>query len=171
MSTYSTTATSTESAQQADSTVRQLVVFRLEDSSYGLDIQVVREINRLVTVTPIPKAPSYVEGIINLRGQVVPVVNLGQRFDLARTEHGTDSRIVVVEAGGYTLGLVVDEVSEVLRVPSSDIEAATNMASTGIELGFVEGVGKVDERMILIIGPDRLFSGEEHAALAQIAQG
>jgi purine-binding chemotaxis protein CheW len=171
MSTFSATATSNESVQHGDSTVRQLVVFRLEDSSYGLDIQVVREINRLVTVTPIPKAPSYVEGIINLRGQVVPVVNLGQRFDLARTEHGTDSRIVVVEAGGYTLGLVVDEVSEVLRVPSGDIEAATNMASTGIELGFVEGVGKVDERMILIIGPDRLFSGEEHAALAQIAQG
>jgi purine-binding chemotaxis protein CheW len=171
MSTANLSTEYSTDAQRTSSDVRQLVVFRLEDSSYGLDIQVVREINRLVTVTPIPKAPSYVEGIINLRGQVVPVVNLGQRFDLAATEHGTDSRIVVVEAGGYTLGLVVDEVSEVLRVPSGDIEAATNMASTGIELGFVEGVGKVDERMILIIGPDRLFSGEEHAALAQIAQG
>lgn len=170
MSTFSTAAAN-EPSQHGDSTVRQLVVFRLEDSSYGLDIQVVREINRLVTVTPIPKAPPYVEGIINLRGEVVPVVNLGQRFDLARTEHGTDSRIVVVEANGYTLGLVVDEVSEVLRLPQSEIEPATNMTTTGIDLGFVEGVGKVDERMILIIGPALLFSGEEHAQLAQMAQG
>ena len=171
MSTANLSTEYSTDTQLSSSEVRQLVVFRLEDSSYGLDIQVVREINRLVTVTPIPKAPAYVEGIINLRGEVVPVVNLGQRFDLARTEHGTDSRIVVVEANGYTLGLVVDEVSEVLRLPQSDIEPATNMATTGIDLGFVEGVGKVDERMILIIGPALLFSGEEHAQLAQIAQG
>ena len=159
------------SAKEEDSSsdVRQLVIFNLVEGSYGVDIQYVREINRLSDITPIPKAPEFVEGIINLRGTIVPVVNLSKRFGLAKMEHTKDTRIVVVESGGYTLGLEVDEVSEVLRIPAEEIDSAMNLNTTGIDIDFVEGVGKVDGRLILILNTGKLFTAEEHAQMAEIS--
>lgn len=168
MTVTSVGATATTQAK-ATAEVRQLVVFRLAEGSFGLDIQFVREINRLTEVTSIPTAPAYVEGIMNLRGVVVPVVNLGLRFGLDRIQNTKDSRIVVIESDGHILGLVVDEVSEVLRLSPEDIEPATNMATGGVNVDFIEGVGKVGERLILLLAPDRLFSAEEQAKLAEIA--
>ncbi|MEE9466312.1 MAG: chemotaxis protein CheW [Candidatus Neomarinimicrobiota bacterium] len=157
-------------SQQGSSDILQMVVFRLGEGIFALDIQAVKEINRLVNVTALPKAPDFVEGIMNLRGTIVPVVNLGLRFSLVKTERSKDTRIVIVENSGYTLGLVVDEVSEVLRIPTEDIDPATNMTSTGIDVDYVHGVGKVGERLILILEPERLFSAEEHAQLEEISQ-
>ncbi len=170
MSTSSFGATSDVESERGTSDVRQLVVFRLSDGSYALDIQVVREINRLIDITPVPKAPDFVEGIINLRGTIIPVVDLGLRFEMPRTEHSKDTRIVVVESEGHTLGLIVDEVSEVLRIPEDEIDPATNMTTTGINLDYVTGVGKVGERLILILSPERLFTVEEKARLREIAE-
>ena len=170
MSTSSFGATSDVESKHSASDVRQLVVFRLSDGSYALDIQVVREINRLIDITSVPKAPDFVEGIINLRGTIIPVVDLGLRFEMPRTEHSKDTRIVVVESEGHTLGLVVDEVSEVLRIPEDEIDPATNMTTTGINLDYVTGVGKVGERLILILSPERLFTVEEKARLREIAE-
>ena len=152
----------------AASEIRQLVIFKLAEGSFGLDIRFVREINRLMEVTPIPTAPAYVEGIMNLRGAVVPVVSLGLRFGLEKSETTKDSRIVVIESNHNLLGLVVDEVSEVLRLPSSDVESANNMATGGVNVDFIEGVGKVDGRLILLLAPDRLFTDEEQEQLAEI---
>ncbi len=149
----------------------QMVSFRLGEGDYGVDIKSVREINRLTNVTHIPTAPPFVEGIINLRGLIVPVVNLGLRFGLARTEHSKDTRVVVIESDGHTLGLVVDAVSEVLSIPTSEIDPASNMSSSGIDISFVEGVGKIGERLILILSPERLFSEEEKEQLAGLAEG
>lgn len=170
MSTSSFGATSDVESKHGASDVRQLVVFRLSDGSYALDIQVVREINRLIDITSVPKAPDFVEGIINLRGTIIPVVDLGLRFEMPRTEHSKDTRIVVVESEGHTLGLVVDEVSEVLRIPEEEVDPATNMTTTGINLDYVTGVGKVGERLILILSPERLFTVEEKARLREIAE-
>jgi len=170
MSTSSFGATSDVESKHGTSDVRQLVVFRLSDGSYALDIQVVREINRLIDITSVPKAPDFVEGIINLRGTIIPVVDLGLRFEMPRTEHSKDTRIVVVESEGHTLGLVVDEVSEVLRIPEEEIDPATNMTTTGINVDYVTGVGKVGERLILILSPERLFTVEEKARLRKIAE-
>ena len=158
-------------AEQAAEDVRQLVCFRLAEGSYALDIKFVREINRLTDVTTIPTAPDFVEGIINLRGSIVPVVNLGLRFGLAKTEHSKDARVVVIESDGHTLGMLVDEVSEVLRLSGDEIEPADNMTSSGIDVDFVDGVGKVGDRLILLLAPSKLFTEEEHAALDQIAEG
>jgi len=160
------------SVEEEDSSlnVRQLVIFKLVDGIYGVDIQYVREINRLTKITPIPNAPTFVEGIINLRGTIVPVVNLAQRFGLDKTEHTKDTRIVVIESDGHTLGMEVDGVSEVLRIPANDIDPATNMSTSGIDVDFVEGVGKVDDRLILILNTNKLFSAEERAQLAEIAE-
>ena len=152
----------------AASEIRQLVIFKLAEGSFGLDIRFVREINRLMEVTPIPTAPAYVEGIMNLRGAVVPVVSLGLRFGLEKSETTKDSRIVVIESNHNLLGLVVDEVSEVLRLPSSDVESANNMATGGVNVDFIEGVGKVDGRLILLLAPDRLFTDEEQVQIAEI---
>lgn len=165
-----TTTAQTEVDESAED-VRQLVCFQLAEGSYALDIKFVREINRLTDVTAIPTAPDFVEGIINLRGTIVPVVNLGLRFGLAATEHSKDARIVVIESDGHTLGVVVDEVSEVLRLSGDEIEPADNMTSSGIDVEFVDGVGKVGERLILLLAPDKLFTEEEQAALDQIAKG
>ena len=109
ISKFETTAQT--NAEQRAEDVRQLVCFRLADGSYALDIKYVREINRLTDVTTIPTAPDFVEGIINLRGSIVPVVNLGLRFGLAKTEHTKDARVVVIESNGHTLGMLFNEVS------------------------------------------------------------
>ncbi|MCH7575563.1 MAG: chemotaxis protein CheW [Candidatus Marinimicrobia bacterium] len=160
--------TKDKSSSDAASEIRQLVIFKLAEGSFGLDIRFVREINRLMEVTPIPTAPEYVEGIMNLRGAVVPVVSLGLRFGLEKSETTKDSRIVVIESNQNLLGLVVDEVSEVLRLPSSDVESSDNMAMGGVNVDFIEGVGKVDGRLILLLAPDKLFTDEEQAQLAEI---
>lgn len=165
-----TTTAQTEVDESAED-VRQLVCFQLAEGSYALDIKFVREINRLTDVTAIPTAPDFVEGIINLRGTIVPVVNLGLRFGLAATEHSKDARIVVIESDGHTLGVVVDEVSEVLRLSGDEIEPADNMTSSGIDVDFVDGVGKVGERLILLLAPNKLFTEEEQATLDKIAKG
>jgi len=157
--------------EKTTSDIRQLVLFRLASGFYALDIQYVREINRLTEVTEIPTASEFIEGIINLRGVIVPVVNLGLRFKLSQTQHSKDARVVVIESKGHTLGMVVDEVTEVLRLSNSEIEPATNMNSSGIDVDFVEGVGKVGERLILILAPERLFTEEEQAQFAALADG
>ncbi len=157
--------------EQGSSDMRQLVIFQLGEGSYGLDIQFVREINRLSKVTPVPSAPGFIEGIINLRGTIVPVVNLGLRFGLSETARSKDSRIVVIESEGHTLGMVVDQVSEVLRLAADDVDPASNMTSSGIDVEFLEGVGKVGERLILLLNPNKLFTAEEKAQLQEIAEG
>lgn len=166
----STTSMDTNTSTAASSDVRQLVVFKLAGGSFALDIQYVREINRLTEVTTIPTAPEFVEGIMNLRGIVIPVVNLGLRFGLDRSEVSKDSRIVVIEADSHVMGLVVDEVSEVLRLSEDEIEPATNMATGGVAVDFIEGVGKVNERLILLLSPGKLFTEEEKVALDDLAQ-
>lgn len=161
--------TKNKSAADKTSDIRQLVIFQLAAGSFGLDIQFVREINRLADVTPIPTAPEYVVGIMNLRGTVVPVVSLGLRFGLEKSDTTKDSRIVVIESNGSLLGLVVDQVSEVLRLPSSDVASANNIATGGVNVDFIEGVGKVDDRLILLLAPNKLFTDEEQAQLDEIA--
>lgn len=159
----------TEVMADAADQMLQLVVFALEGVSYGLDIQFVREINRMVEITPIPNAPNFVEGIINLRGVIVPVVDLSKRFEIEK--HGTskETRIVVIESQDNMLGLVVDEVSEVLRISADQIDAANNIMTSGVALDFIEGIGKIDDRLILILSPDKLFSTEEQLELGILA--
>ncbi len=170
MSISSFGADSQVKGKNGTSDVRQLVVFRLSEGSYALDIQVVREINRMIDMTAIPKAPDYVKGIINLRGEIVPVVDIGHRFGIGTTEQTKDTRIVVVESKGHTLGLVVDEVSEVLRLAEEEIDPATNVTLTGINVDYVIGVGKVGERLILILAPEKLFTAEEVEQLKEITE-
>ena len=146
----------------------QIVVFELGDERYGLDIATVYEIIRHQPITAVPQAPAFVEGVINLRGRIIPVVDLRDRFGM----HGSDltkaSRIVVADAGGTRVGLVVDGVSEVLMVPGEAIEPTPEVAANA-DHAYLRGIAKLGERLIILLSLDGLFGTTEAAALAGVA--
>jgi purine-binding chemotaxis protein CheW len=128
----------------------QLVSFKLGREEFAVDILLVQEINRMAEITPVPKALACVEGVINLRGKIIPVVNLRKRFGLECGQATGDERIVVVNVENRVLGLVVDSVSEVLRVPVNTIEPPPSLVA-GIGSEYVKGVGKIDERLLILL--------------------
>lgn len=136
--------------------VLQLVTFKLGDEEYGIDILKVQEINRMTEITTMPKAPFSVEGVINLRGKVIPVVNLRKKFGLDIKEVDAQSRIIVVDIGS-TVGLIVDSVSEVLRISSDTIEPPPPITG-GIGSEYIRGIGKLEDRLIILLDIDKLLS-------------
>lgn len=141
----------------------QLVVFRLANEHYALGISTVQEIVVWQQVTRVPKAPEFVEGIINLRGKVIPIIDLRRRFALAQEEAGRTTRIVVVRIGSEIVGLVVDEVLEVLRVARDQVEPPAGITS-GTDTDVVRGVAKTKERLIILLDAERLLTDREVAA-------
>jgi purine-binding chemotaxis protein CheW len=143
---------------------QQLVVFHLGAELYGVEIARVHEIIRLMQVTRVPRAPSFVEGVINLRGKVIPVVDLRRRFGLPQADHTRASRIVVVELSDHVVGIIVDGVSEVLRVNTATIEPPSPVVA-GIDSEYLSGIAKVDEQLIILLDLDRVLAREERRAL------
>ena len=153
-----------ENGEQGGEEFSQLVTCRVDREEYAIDILSVQEINRMVEITRVPKAPSFVEGVINLRGRIIPVLDLRRRFGLPEAEHTEGSRIVVVTVRGRVIGLIVDCVMEVLRIPKSRIEPPPSMGSTaGTE--FTQGVGKMNDRLLTVLDLDRLLATSENGAL------
>ncbi len=146
---------------------RQLVCFRMLREEYGIDIMQVREIIRLEAITEVPGAPPFVAGIVNLRGNVLPVVDLRLRFGRGRGERSEQNRILVVEIEGRTTGLIVDAVSEVLRVPESQIEPTPQILDHGAAGRYLAGIAKLDggRRTIILVNTDTVLQAEELAAL------
>ncbi len=139
------------------SDLTQLVSFKLGQEEFGIDIQKVQEINRMVEITKIPQAPHYCEGVINLRGKVIPVIDLRKKFDMDIEEWTKNTRIVVCEDGDNIVGMIVDAVEEVLRIPSSTIEPAPGLvASVGTD--YINGVAKIDERLLIFLNISRIVS-------------
>ncbi|MGE5552717.1 MAG: chemotaxis protein CheW [Betaproteobacteria bacterium] len=138
----------------------QLVVFRLANEDFGVPIGQVKEINRLVPITSIPKAPPAVLGVINLRGRIIPVFSLRQRLGFDRGETDDATRIVVAEVGSETIGFVVDAVTEVLRLEDTAIEPAPE-GSGEIDSTFIRGIGKVDGRLIIVLDVEKVFGSAE----------
>ncbi|MBU0516105.1 MAG: chemotaxis protein CheW [Proteobacteria bacterium] len=128
----------------------QLVTFVLEGEEFGIDIGMVKEINRLMKITPVPKAPAAVEGVINLRGQVVPVVDLRREFKMAPRQEDRNTRIVVVEMEEMTVGFMVDAVSEVLTISRSSVEPPPAIIG-GLDSDLVNGVAKIEDRLVIIL--------------------
>jgi purine-binding chemotaxis protein CheW len=144
----------------------QLVIFRLAKEEYGLPIKKVQEINRLVPITKLPQAPSFMEGVINLRGRIIPVVDLRKRFQLTTTEYDDDTRIIIVEVNGQTVGVIVDAVNEVVRLGASNIEPPP--PSFILDAQYVNGVGKLEERLLILLDIDKILTTQEEIALRQI---
>jgi purine-binding chemotaxis protein CheW len=142
----------------------QVVSFKLGSEEYGVDIAQVQEINRMVAVTHVPRAPQFMEGVINLRGQLIPIIDLRTRFGMPRAEHTKSTRIVVTEIGAKRVGMVVDSVSEVLRLPTDQIEEAPEMI-TGVDTEYIRGVGKIEDRLIILLDLAKIISGSERREL------
>ena len=142
---------------------RQLVVFELANEQYGVDIAVVESIIKMQDITIVPHTPDYIEGVTNLRGTVLPVVDLRTRFGLPRQEATHDTRIVVVDVGGTKVGMVVDAVTEVLRVPGEAIEPPSSLVMSSLS-GFINGVAKVDGRLVILIDVRKAILTEEMLA-------
>ncbi|MFA6149081.1 MAG: chemotaxis protein CheW [bacterium] len=143
----------------ADKKIIQLVTFRLGDEEYGVDILKVHEINRMMDITAVPNAPNCIEGVINLRGKVIPVINLRMKFGLPHRQADALSKIVVVDIG-MAAGIIVDSVSEVLRVSSDVIEPPPPMtASIGSE--YILGVGKLKDRLLILLDIERLLGAAD----------
>ncbi|HAS52759.1 MAG TPA: chemotaxis protein CheW [Nitrospiraceae bacterium] len=135
-----------------------LITFKVDREEYGVDISEVREIIRVGQITAVPNAPSHVKGVINIRGRVVPVLSLSKRLDVAEGPLTKNSRIVVVDANARALGLLVDSVSHVLRLPAAQIDPPPSEAEQA--RAYVKGIGKIDSRLIMIMDLEKVLKKE-----------
>ncbi|MGE4298581.1 MAG: chemotaxis protein CheW [Desulfovibrionaceae bacterium] len=146
--------------KKQDAELQQLVTFSIGEEEFGVDILKVQEIIRTMEITKVPRAPEFVEGVINLRGKVIPIIDLRMRFGLTSREHDKHTRIIVIEINNMVVGFVVDSVSEVLRIPANTIEPPPPVVS-GLESEYISGVGKLADRLLILLDLDRLLSTEE----------
>ncbi len=146
----------------------QLVNFRLRDENFGVDISAVREIIRVADITHIPQAPSFIYGVTNLRGQVIAVIDLARQFGLAPQQDLPETaRIVVIEIKGQTVGMLVDEVPEVLKIADENIEPTPEVIQTEVRTDYIKGVGKLDNRLVILLDLEKLLAGHDAEELAK----
>ncbi len=143
----------------------QLVLFKVADQTYGVEIQQVQRLLPIPPITRIPGAPEFVEGVIEVRGDVVPVVNMKARLGLDDTSYPQDGRVIIVEAHGSQLGLMVDAVTEVFRIAADAIETP-EQASLKVDDPMLKGIGKDGERLIVLVEAEHILSAEAHQQLA-----
>lgn len=141
----------------------QLVIFKLAKEDYGLPISKVQEINRMVPVTKLPNTPEFMEGIINLRGRVIPVLDLRKRFGFVSQETTDDTRIMVTDVSGQTVGLIVDAVNEVVKLAGNNIEPPP--PSFVLDANFVQGIGKLENRLVILLDIDHIITSQESILL------
>jgi len=146
---------------------RQLVIFELAKEFYGVDIAAVNGIIKMQAITSMPHAPAFMEGVTNLRGSVLPVVDLRKRFDLPQSSSTKDSRIVVVDVQDTKVGMVVDAVSEVLRVPEESIEPPPPMVAS-VDSAFIKGIAKMGDQLIILLDITKVLSAEEKSDLQRL---
>jgi purine-binding chemotaxis protein CheW len=149
----------------------QLVTFMLGEEEFGVPISQIQEIDRLGRITKVPNAAQFIEGITNLRGEVIPVLDTRKRFDLEAKLADDRTRIIIVDLGGTKTGLVVDSVREVLNLARKDIAPPPEAIGSGIDQQFISGIGKVDEgkRMIVLLDVERILSRQEQAHLSEVS--
>ncbi len=138
----------------------QLVSFKIGKEEFGVDILKVQEIIKIISITKVPNSPHFVEGVINLRGRVIPIIDLRVRLGLDKIAHTNDTRIVVVELGGKTVGFIVDEVNEVLRISKSITEAPPELV-TGVDSEYITAVGKLEDRILILLDLDKVLNNDE----------
>jgi len=136
----------------------QVIVFNLGEEKYGVDILQVREIIKPTRITRIPNAPEFVEGVINLRGQIATIINLRKRFGMNAKEIDANTRIIVVEHNNAIIGMMVDTVNEVKYLSSDDIEPLPNITTTRSEAKFLKGVGKLPDGMLILIDLNKVMA-------------
>ena len=147
---------------------KQLVVFELAREFYGIDIAVVESIIKMQAINQLPQAPAYVKGVTNLRGSVLPVIDLRKRFDLPQLEETKKTRVIIVSMGPIKVGVIVDGVSEVLRVPDELIEPLPPMASS-VNSAFLKGIVRLEARLIILLELGKVLDLSEQQQLETLA--
>ncbi len=147
--------------------------FVLGDEEYGLEILKVQEINGMMGITRVPRTPDYVKGVINLRGRVIPIVNLRKKFQMPIVEDTEKTCIIVVQVSfmesELTMGIIVDEVSEVLDIKANQIEPAPSFGGGMEETEYITGMGKFEDKVVILLDIDSVLNGEEIEAIIQQA--
>lgn len=146
--------------KKQDAELLQLVTFSIGDEECGVNILKVQEIIRTMEITKVPRAPDFVEGVINLRGKVIPIIDLRRRFGLSSRIHDKNTRIIVIEINNVIVGFVVDAVSEVLRIPATTVEPPPPVVA-GVDSDYISGVGKLQDRLLIMLDLDRLLSSDD----------
>lgn len=150
-----------------DETILQLVTFKIENEEFGIDILKVQEINKMMTITKVPNAPESVKGVINLRGKIIPVVDLRKKLGFPERPHDKSTRIIVVECDSLIIGFVVDSVSEVLRITRNTVEPPPPIVS-GISSEFIEGIGRLSDRLFILLNLKKLFGEQDREMLERV---
>ena len=154
-----------EAARETDDPVIQLVTFRLKGETYGINVMKVQEVLRVSEIAPVPGAPSYVLGIINLRGNVVTVIDTRNRFGLPSTEMDDSSRIVIIESEKQVVGILVDAVAEVVDLHASEIDSAPNVGNEE-NSRYIQGVASRGEGLLILVDLDKLLTEDEWAEVS-----
>lgn len=151
--------------ENVEDVLTQFVTFRLEDEIYGIDVMQVQEVLRVTEIAPVPGAPHYVLGIINLRGSVVTVIDTRTRFGLMATEVDDDSRIIVIESEKQVVGILVDSVAEVVELKASEIDSAPNVGNEESSR-YIQGVASKGEDLLIVVDLNKLLTEEEWSDVA-----
>jgi len=157
-----------ENANSVAADNSQFLTFTLQSEEYGIEILKVQEIKGFSKITPIPTAPHYIKGVLNLRGTVVPVVDLRTRFSMTEKQYDKFTVIIVVNLGAKVVGLLVDTVSDVLDIPDKDIEDTPDLAGS-VDASCITGMGKIEDRIVMLLDIARLVGVEELANLETVA--
>ncbi|MBK6911184.1 MAG: purine-binding chemotaxis protein CheW [bacterium] len=154
---------------QTDERAGKYLTFELANEAYGIEILKVREIIGIMDITQVPRMPAHVRGVINLRGKVIPVIDLRLKFDMQSTETTAETCIIVVDVSGNLMGLQVDKVSEVLDIAGNDIEDAPTI-NESVDNSFILGMGKAKGRVNILLNIDRILSLQADGVSAQLAE-
>ncbi len=139
---------------------RQYVTFLIDEETYGLAVGKVKEIIGMTEITHVPNTARFMEGVINLRGTVVPVLDMRKKFQMEQKKYDTHTVIIIVEASDRLIGMIVDSVSDVLSIPINSIQSTPNFNSR-IETDFILGIGQIDNSMIIILDSDKILNTDE----------
>lgn len=170
MSTITSDAPAQQNSESEATGSLQLVSFRLAEEEYGIEITKIREIILITEITQIPQTPHYVKGLINLRSTVIPVIDLRARFGLPEDDTTDESRIMVLNVGTKTIGIVVDAVSEVLRVAQGQISPPPPTVA-GLGREYLTGLVKLEDRLLILLDVEKIFGEEEAEMLEQSVAG
>ncbi len=146
--------------EEIDEGTTNLVTFRLGSGEYAIDIMQAKEIIKMEKITLIPNAPYFVEGVINLRGNIIPIIDLKKRFNLEESEGDKNTGIIIAKIEDVDMGIMIDSVSKVVSMPNSDIQPPPSMLQ-GIGQRYIKGVGKMEDKLLVVLDLDKLFTNEE----------
>ena len=164
-----TEQSTTKVSQQDESKAGKYLTFALADEEYGLEILKVREIIGMMDITAVPRTPDYVKGVINLRGKVIPTVDLRLKVGMEEAERTNQTCIIVVDLGDVEMGIIVDQVSEVLDIAAGDIEDAPSFGAQ-VDTDYIRGMGKAEDRVTILLDISKLLSKADVSTIEEVAE-